>query len=117
MADNKQVLKLDEDATKRAGQITKLRASVTGGSPDARLIAVRSLAGVRDFANVPVLLLALKDRDLRVVIAADKGLRFISRKFDGVVNMDAPNQESLAALQTRWRDWYLSLKPDAELLD
>lgn len=117
MADVKQVLKLDVDPAKRAGQIGKLRASVTGGSPDARLIAVRSLAAARDFESVPVLLFALKDRDLRVVIAADKGLRFISRKFDGVVSTEALNQESLAALRSRWRDWYLSLKPDAELLD
>jgi hypothetical protein len=117
LADNKQVLKLDTDASRRAGQIAKLRASVTTGSPDARLVAVRSLASVRDFDNVPVLLYALKDKDLRVVIAADKGLRFISRKFEGVISTDALNQESLAELQTRWREWYLSLKPDAELLD
>lgn len=117
MADKKFVLTLDGDATKRASQIAKLRASVTGGSPDARLIAVRSLASARNFDNVPVLLFALKDRDLRVVVAADKGLRFISRKFDGVVSTEALNQESLAALRTRWRDWYMSLKPDAELLD
>jgi hypothetical protein len=117
MAESNQVVALDSDVTRRAGQITRLRNMVSAGAFETRLIAVRSLAKVRDFDNVPVLLYALSDPDLRVVREADKGLRFISRKFEGVVSLDAPTKEILAELRQKWRTWYLSIRPDAELLD
>jgi hypothetical protein len=112
-----QVVKLDGDVTKRAGQITTLRNMVTSGAPEARIVAVRSLAKARNYDQVPILLFALADKDYRVVREADRGLRFISRKFEGVMKLDALNNDVQRELRTAWRDWYLAIKPDAELLD
>jgi hypothetical protein len=110
-------VKLDDDVTKRTSQILKLRSTVTSGTPEARLIAVRSLGRVRNLDNVPVLLFALNSEDLRIVYAADRGLRFISRKFDGVLKWEVADTATKQALRKAWREWYLSIKPDAELLD
>jgi hypothetical protein len=112
-----QVVKLDGDVTKRAGQITTLRNMVTSGAPEARIVAVRSLAKARNYDQVPILLFALADQDYRVVREADRGLRFLSRKFEGVMKLDTLNNDIQRELRTAWRDWYLSIKPDAELLD
>jgi hypothetical protein len=110
-------LALDSDVTKRAGQITKLRAIVSAGSYESRLVAVRLLGKVRDFDNVPVLLYALTDPDVRIVQAADKGLRFVSRKFGGVGLPAEPSATDVKAARDAWKAWYLSVRPDAELLD
>lgn len=117
LAETKTVITLDPDATKRTGQVTRLRAMVSHESYETRLVAVRSLAKDRNLDNVPVLLYALSDPDIRVIREADRGLKFISRKLDGVVPLDIPNKETLTALRERWKQWYLSIKPDAELLD
>jgi hypothetical protein len=110
-------VKLDDDITKRTSQIAKLRSTVTSGTPEARLIAVRSLGRVRSLDNVPILLYALGSEDLRIVYAADRGLRFISRKFDGVLKWEVADEATKQALRKAWREWFLSIKPDAELLD
>jgi len=110
-------IKLDADITKRTSQISLLRSKVTSGSPEARLLAVRSLGKDRNLDNVPVLLFALGSEDLRIVYAADRGLRFISRKFDGVLKWEVADAATKLALRKAWREWYLSIKPDAELLD
>ncbi|WP_254513767.1 hypothetical protein [Anatilimnocola floriformis] len=117
MADDKSVIALDADLSRRTGQITKLRAMVSHESYETRIVAVRSIAKVRDLDNVPVLLYALSDPDVRVIREADRGLRFISRKLQGVVELDTPTKEKLATLRSRWREWYVAIKPDAELLD
>jgi hypothetical protein len=110
-------LALDSNVTKRAGQITKLRSLVSAGSYEARLVAVQMLGKVREFDNVPVLLYALTDPDVRIVQAADKGLRFVSRKFGGVGLPEEPTATDIKAAQNAWKAWYLSVRPDAELLD
>lgn len=117
LVETKTVIKLDPDLTKRTGQVTRLRAMVSHESYETRMVAVRSLAKDRNLDNVPVLLYALSDPDIRVIREADRGLRFISRKLEGVVTIDAPTKETLTALRVRWKQWYLSIKPDAELLD
>lgn len=117
MAESSQTITLDADVTKRAGQITRLRALVSAGSFETRIVAVRSLGKVRDFDNVPLLLYALTDPDIRVVREADKGLRFISRKFAGVEPLDPPLPERLKLVRDKWREWYLGIRPDAELLN
>ena len=108
---------LDSDVTRRSGQIAKLRALVSAGAFQSRLVAVRTLGRVRDFDNVPFLLYALTDPDVRVVLEADKGLRFISRKFDGVGLPPEPSPTEIRAAQTEWKEWFLSVRPDAELLE
>jgi hypothetical protein len=117
MAETKAVIQLDADLSRRTGQVTRLRTLVSHESFETRLVAVRSLAKDRNLENVPVLLYALSDPDIRVIREADRGLRFISRKLAGVVVLDTPTKETLAALRDGWKKWYLSIKPDAELLD
>jgi hypothetical protein len=108
---------LDSNVTKRAGQITRLRALVSAGSFDSRLVAVRMLSKVRELDNVPLLLYALTDPDVRIVQAADKGLRFVSRKFGGVGLPEEPSVTDIHAARDAWKAWFLSIRPDAELLD
>jgi hypothetical protein len=117
LADSQQVIKLDADVSKREGQIARLRAMVSAGNFETRLVAVRSLGKTRDMKNGPLLLYALSDPDLRVCMEADKALRFLSRKFEGVgLTFPATRQEVNEAAKA-WRQWYLSVQPDAELLD
>ena len=117
LADSPGAIALDSDVTRRSGQIAKLRALVSAGAFQSRLVAVRTLGQVRDFDNVPFLLYALTDPDVRIVLEADKGLRFISRKFGGVGLPSTPSPTEIRAAQTAWKEWFLSVRPDAELLE
>jgi hypothetical protein len=117
LVDSAGALKLESDVTKRSGQIARLRALVSAGSYEARLVAVRALGRVRDLDNVPVLIYALTDGDVRVVREADKALRFLSRKFQGVGLPEDPKPEDKEAAVKAWKDWYLSVRPDGEFLD
>jgi hypothetical protein len=119
LIDPRQPLTLDGDVTKRAGQVARLRALVSAGNFEARLVAVRTLGRSRDLDNVPMLVYALTDPDIRVVREADRGLRFYSRKFGGVglpENAQPKSPEVLAAVKS-WKDWYKSVRPDSEFLD
>ena len=117
LAESRAAIALDGDVTKRAGQIERLRSLVSAGTFESRLVAVRTLAKVRDLDNVPILLYALTDPDIRIVREADRGLRFISRKFAGVGPLDEPTAVDLQKLAKAWKEWYLGIRPDAELLD
>jgi len=117
LAESQQVIKLDPDVTKREGQIAKLRAMVSAGNYESRIVAVRSLAKTRDMKNVPMLLYALSDPDLRVCVEADKGLKYLSRKFAGVGLTLPATRQDVDTAAAAWRKWYLSVQPDAELLD
>ena len=117
MIEESQTLKLDGDVTKRQSQIETLRKLVSSGAPDARALAVRTIGRARGLENVPTLLYALTDPDVTVVIEADKALRFVSRKTAGVGLPPAPTGDDIKAAKASWKAWYLSVKPDAELLD
>jgi len=129
LAESGQSIPLDSDVTKRSGQVTRLRSLVSAGSYESRLVAVKTLGKVRDLDNVPVLLFALTDPDVRIVREADKVLRSISRKFRGVGLPDDPQPPGndlkapagqwpqVKAAEKAWKNWYLSIRPDAELLD
>jgi hypothetical protein len=117
LADGHKPLPLDSDVTKRSGQIAQLRALVSAGSFDSRLVAVRTLGRVRDLDNAPVLIYALTDPDLRIVLEADKGLRFISRKFGGVGLPVEPKPDDVQTAIRNWKAWYKAVRPAGELLD
>jgi hypothetical protein len=117
LADSPTRWKLDGDVTKRSGEVARLRAVVSGGAFESRLIAVRALARVRELDNVPLLIYALTDPDMRIVREADKGLRFISRKFDGVGLPEEPMPPVVSGAIAAWKTWYLSIRPGAEFLD
>src|SRR5262249_32029205 len=85
--------KLDSNVTKRSSEIARLRAVVAGGGFESRFLAVRALGRVRELDNVPLLIYALTDPDMRVVREADKGLRFTSRKLDGVGIPEEPKPQ------------------------
>jgi hypothetical protein len=110
-------VKLSEDVTRRSGQIAQLQALVTRGTPAERLAAVRVLGRHRNLDLVPLLILAMKDPDPAVVQEADRGLRYISGKFDGVGLPDQPQPAEVQAAIAAWKQWYLGLRPGGRLLD
>ncbi|MBC7852524.1 MAG: hypothetical protein IAF94_03725 [Pirellulaceae bacterium] len=118
LAEKREALELSSNKSERASQIESLRKIVGAGDFHARRIAVTTLSKVRDLDNVPKLLFALTDPDSAIVLQADKGLRFISRKVGGVGLPDGePTTAQIQAAQAAWKDWYLSIRPNAELLD
>ena len=86
-----------------------------------RLVAVRMLAGEQDMDNVPALLYALGDPDIRIAREAHDGLRLISRKVDTVNFVDRGDKDQnlaqMISLKKKWTDWYLKIRPDADLFD
>ena len=118
LAEQREALKLSEKGSERISQLEKLRNFVSSGKFETRMVAVTTLGKVRDLDNVPRLLFALSDPDPQIVRQADRGLRFISRKVDGVGLPEIePSAAQIKATQTAWRNWYLSIRPNAELLD
>src|SRR5262249_1466647 len=101
--------KLDNDVTKRSGEISRLRAVVSGGPFESRLVAVKALGQARDLDHVPLLIYALSDPDMRIVREADKALRFLSRKFEGVGIPEEPTPLDAKNGITAWKAWYQSI--------
>jgi len=118
LAEEREVLVLSSNKTERQSQLEQLRKFVGAGDYHVRMLAVTSLSKVRDLDNVPKLIFALTDPDPRIAQQADRGLRFISRKVNGVGLPDFdPTKAQIKAAETAWKDWYLSIRPNAELLD
>jgi len=117
LAESSATVPLDDDVSKRSGQIAKLRAVVSTGTFEQRLIAVKNLGRSRDFDSVPLLIYALTDPDPQVVRAADRGLRFISRKLDGVGLPAEPKPADIQSAIAAWKTWYQSVRPRTEFLD
>ena len=109
------VLESEEDLKKLNSVQQRLRDLVKGGQPAQREIAVRALAKSRSLDDVPVLIEALKDPDGGVARAADEGLRFISRKLDGVVDFTDFEKEIVDQAIAKWQAWYVSIRPDIEI--
>ena len=63
----------------------------------------------------PILIYALSDPDRGVALAARDGLRFISRKFDGVGLPDKFTPAEQTSAIDAWQRWYRTVRPDAEL--
>ena len=109
-------LELDSDGVSRTQQLATMRRLVTHEIYEARLAAVKFLSKERSLENVPALLFALTDPDLRIAEQANIGLQFISRITQGYDFSDNPTDFEKEELQKRWTDWYLRLLPDAGLL-
>ncbi len=84
-------------------------------SPEQRVAAIKFLARTRDLHQVPVLLEALKDPAPDVFMAANEGLRFISRKFGGPGFWGGSDEPTRREAQKFWNKWYKSLNPEGEL--
>jgi hypothetical protein len=132
----KAVVEFKNKDNKSRGEIKSfLRGMVSARNYFRRLIAVRFLAGEQDMDNVPALLFALGDPDFRICLEAHDGLRLISRRIDSLRvspttrtnarrDPDVLTDEEKAALREefrstkkQWTDWFLKIRPDAELLD
>ncbi|MEX0938761.1 MAG: hypothetical protein WDZ59_12945 [Pirellulales bacterium] len=115
LLNNPPPLSLSSKEDPRNEDLEKLKAIVRQGEPNERVLAVRGLASTRDLNNVPVLLFALTDPDWRVARTADEGLRFISRKFEGVGFPEQPDEAGRRSAIPRWRQWYRTIRPHADL--
>jgi hypothetical protein len=112
------IRQLSEDPSKSRGEkMAALRALVLHEDNLRRLVAVKVLAGLQDLDSVPALLFALTDPDLDVCREAHNGLRLISRKIDSFPLSSDPTPKEYLDLKKKWTDWYLKLRPDAELMD
>lgn len=89
----------------------KLRELTGTGSPEARAAVLRALARTRNLDEVPLLIEALNDSDPRVFGAAYDGLRFISRKFDGVGHATGEDEQTRQAAREQWKAWFQSIRP------
>ena len=56
-------------------------------------------------------------KDVRVVRAANDGLRFICRKIEGYSIPEKYSETDRQGLIKRWKDWYKSVNPAAVFLD
>jgi hypothetical protein len=81
------------------------------------LAAVKTLARSRELDNVPALIFALSDPNWLVVEAARDGLCFVSRKFQGYGPPPNATPEQKQAAQAKWKQWYLAIRPDGQLMD
>lgn len=112
------IRQLSEDPSKSRGEkMAALRALVLHEDNLRRLVAVKVLAGLQDLDSVPALLFALTDPDLDVCREAHNGLRLISRKIDSFPLSSDPTPKEYLDLKKKWTNWYLKLRPDAELMD
>lgn len=106
-------LTLEADEATLNKQAVRLRQLAGSEAPEARLAAVVALARARDLDNVPTLIYALSDPDAQIVNAALEGLRFVSRKFQGLGDGPIKDEPSRRAAIERWKNWYRTVRPEA----
>lgn len=106
----------DESQTRRQ-QINYMRSLVSNRNYFKRLIAIKLLSRQQDMDNVPALIYALGDPDLRICKEAHNGLRLISRKLDTIQISDNPSHAEFQKIKNQWTAWFLKIRPGAELLD
>jgi hypothetical protein len=109
------VLELSLDEKERQAQIERLKTLISQGNPQARRIAIRQFARERGLDAVPTLLYALSDPDETATREARNALRFISRRLNGFGMPDVPAPAEKAEAIEKWRNWYLQVRPEAEL--
>ncbi|MEM6330925.1 MAG: prenyltransferase/squalene oxidase repeat-containing protein [Planctomycetota bacterium] len=111
LANNPTALVLTGELDEAAEQ--RLRQVVRGGSPGARLLAVRTLGRTGKLDHVPTLIYAMTDPDRRVTLEARDALRFVSRRFEGFGLADNFTDRQRYEARDKWKSWYLSIKPGA----
>lgn len=118
LVDNPGAVMLSSNARRQAGETERFRRVLrTSNQPLARRVAVKALGQHRDLENVPVLIYALTDGDQQVAVGARDALRCISRKLDGVGMTSNPTKQDKIAATRQWKDWYRSIRPDAEFIE
>ena len=82
-----------------------------------RMVAVKILAREASMDNVPALIYALGDPDVKICKEAHDGLRLISRKVDAFQLSSRPNLDDYKMVKRQWTKWFLQIRPGAELID
>ena len=95
----------------------KLKELSGDTSADARFAAVKTLGQSSDLDHFPTLIYALTDPEPAVVIEARNGLRRISRRFSGFGLPDKFSPADVEQAIRLWKEWYLAIRPDAEIED
>ncbi len=116
-------LQLETDPKARSAQLDRLERLVRGSrSWQARRVAARLLGTSDEMRVVPALIFGLSDQDPMVWQFSRDGLRFISRKFDGM-GLEAgsgdavPSRTAVTQAQRKWRAWYKTMNPKFVFLD
>ncbi|HUY36138.1 MAG TPA: prenyltransferase/squalene oxidase repeat-containing protein [Pirellulales bacterium] len=92
-----------------------LRRLAGGAHREARLAAVRACGRSRNLDHVPTLIGLLEDADIEVALTARDALRVISRRLDAFGFDARGGATARKEAIERWKTWYRSLRPDAEL--
>jgi HEAT repeat protein len=111
------VVTLSDDPQQRERELERLRRLVSDEDFTVRLAALKALHNTRELDNVPVFIFALGDPDPRVVRQARDSLRLLSRKINGFGLSDEPTDGAKLEAMERWKQWYLSIRPDAQFLN
>jgi hypothetical protein len=111
----------------RSQQLLMLKEMVKNEHWQIRIVAVRALGQVRLIDNCPALIFALTDPNPDVVQEANIALQFVSRKTqtpavpqargsDGSIDTSSDEyRRGIRTLYDYWSQWYMQLKPDAQL--
>jgi HEAT repeat protein len=111
------VIALSDDPQQRLRELERLRRLVAAEEYAVRMAALKALHNTRDLDNVPVLIFALGDPDPRVVRKAHDALRVLSRKIDGFGLPEDPSDGAKLEAIEHWKQWFLSIRPDAQFLN
>jgi hypothetical protein len=94
--------------------LSEFEKKMADPSPEKRLQAVRLIIVRGDMNGIPLLILALNDKNLGIVEEARDGLRRLSRRVHGFgMPRDPLPRERQRAIE-QWQAWYLSIRPDTE---
>lgn len=104
----------DEAKALVSRQAARLRDLAGGVSADKRLGAVKALAQAGNLDDVPTLIYAMSDPEREIVLAAQDGLRRISRKIRGSQLPSDFDEGQRRSAINEWKQWYLAIRPDAE---
>lgn len=96
--------------SKHAAQMKEL---VSNPDPEARQAAVRALGKSNNLDCVPLLIYALTDPDPMIALAANDGLKNLSRRLSDFGLKDGFTEAQRTLAIQRWKDWYLTLRPNA----
>jgi hypothetical protein len=91
-----------------------LRRLAADRSSQARIAAVGALGKARSLEHVPTLIYALSDPDAAVVRAARAALHRIARNWESAELPAQPADETRQAEIQQWKNWYLTVRPEAE---
>lgn len=101
----------------RAENLAFLTGLVKDRNYFRRMVAVKLLAREPSMDNVPALIYALGDPDVRICKEANNGLRLISRKIDAFPLPARPTLDDYKLVKRQWTEWFLQIRPGAQLID